>query len=413
MGFQFVHVEAYSRRASTKVSNRKAKAAKQVGRVAVSERRSMREVIAEAEREPGNHPHVSVPQPPVLLHGVMPCQVEAEALAWCKQNRDAKGRTMRADGLCLAAGVVSVPADLSPQQWIDFKRDALAWLRDQYGDCLRSVVEHTDEPHPHLHFYVVPRPGERFESIDLGRAAAKEAAEAGQVKGEQNRAYKQAMRHWQDSFFNSVAVMHGLTRVGPRRRRLSRSEWWAEQQVARAVVLARERADQVEKDLVEQAQEKAKQVVAQHDHAVAVTAEIERRAQAVKDGRKALKLERAAIATERRELAESRRRWERAGAKVGVVVAAVREAITGPVRKLRARIEALQHEQAGAIKAAAAEGLAKGRAESERERADLRRDLRARDADLSSLRRQLGVPEDGAGHRHAVKAQPGRFKKTV
>ena len=90
---------------------------------------------------------------------------EAAKLAhdWADSSQDAKGRKLRADGLALAAGVVSLPAE-QRQDWPRFREATVAWLRQQYGERLRSVVEHTDEAHPHLHFYAVPLPGERFSA---------------------------------------------------------------------------------------------------------------------------------------------------------------------------------------------------------------------------------------------------------
>ena len=91
----------------------------------------------------------------------------------------------------------------------------MAWLREQYGERLRSVVEHTDEAHPHLHFYAVLPAGERFEVLHPGRQAASEKARQGAKKGAQNAAYKQAMVGWQDGFQRAVAAHFGLTRRGP------------------------------------------------------------------------------------------------------------------------------------------------------------------------------------------------------
>lgn len=150
----------------------------------MAEKRSMREVIAEAEREFGNFPHVMSPAAPVLIFGVMPSVGEAEATSWAEHAQDAKGRSLRSDGLCLAAGVISAPATFTEQQWTAMRSDALKWLEQKYGNCLKSVIEHTDEAYPHLHFYVVPKVGQRFESIDEGRAASKQAAGQGLVKSE-------------------------------------------------------------------------------------------------------------------------------------------------------------------------------------------------------------------------------------
>ncbi|HDR9122905.1 TPA: hypothetical protein QDB15_006822 [Burkholderia vietnamiensis] len=172
------------------------------------------------------------PQPPTVLYGATPADAVADAEAWAEGARDAKGRKYRADGLCLLAGVVSLPAS-DQDRWPAYRDAAVEHLRELYGDRLRSVVEHTDEAHPHFHFYVVPRPGERFDDIHAGRKASAEAASRGELKGAQNRAYCEAMRGWQNEFFRSCGMAHGLTRLGPKRQRLSRDEWKAQQAQAR------------------------------------------------------------------------------------------------------------------------------------------------------------------------------------
>lgn len=217
MAYQFAHVESYSRRGSTHGGTAK---------------RSAGEVAAEAMRADGACPHVENPTAPTILHGGSPADAVADAEAWADQARDAKGRKYRADGLVLLAGVVSLPAS-DKDRWPAYRNAALAHLRETYGDRLRSAVEHTDEAHPHFHFYVVPRVGERFDDIHAGRKAAAAAAARGEVKGEQNRAYVEAMRGWQNDLWTACGKAHGLTRFGPRRQRLSRGEWKTQQAQAR------------------------------------------------------------------------------------------------------------------------------------------------------------------------------------
>ena len=220
MGYQFLHLEAYARTGS-----------KQHGQ---PRKWSAREIAAEAMREPDACPHVEQPKPPKLLHGCTPAQAAKLAHDWADSSQDAKGRKLRADGLALAAGVVSLPAE-QRQDWPRFREATVAWLRQQYGERLRSVVEHTDEKHPHLHFYAVPLPGERFEVLHPGRQAAAKKAQEGAKKGAQNAAYKQAMVGWQDDFQRAVAAHFALTRRGPGKRRLTRGAWKAEQEQARSL----------------------------------------------------------------------------------------------------------------------------------------------------------------------------------
>ena len=212
MLYQFIHVESYSRTPPKK------------GKVGGH---SVASVVNEATRDPGSIPHVDNPKPPVYIYGKPLEVLEETCNAWAASMTDAKGRKLRKDALCLVAGVVSMPAETTPEAWEKFKVDAVEHLKKKYGDRLETVVEHTDEDHPHLHFYVVPKLGERFESIHQGKAAA--AEKKGEVKGIQNQAYKAAMRAYQDEFFEEVGIKNGLARIGPGRRRLTREEWKLEQ----------------------------------------------------------------------------------------------------------------------------------------------------------------------------------------
>ena len=224
MGYQFLHLESYARHGS-----------KQHGQ---PRKWSAREIAAEAMREPDACPHVAQPQPPKVLHGCTPAEAAKMAHDWADDSKDARGRKLRADGLALAAGVVSLPSEQA-KDWPRFREATVAWLKQQYGERLRSVVEHTDEAHPHLHFYAVPLPGERFEVLHPGRQAAAKKAQQGAKKGAQNAAYKAAMVGWQDDFAAAVAADFGLARLGPARRRLTRKAWQAEQAQARALAVAK------------------------------------------------------------------------------------------------------------------------------------------------------------------------------
>jgi hypothetical protein len=217
-GFQFLHLESYARRAGS-------------GKAAGHDLAS---IVAEAERAPDACPHVSAPKPPVIHHGCTPAEAAQRAAEWAESARDSLGRKLRIDGLCLAAGVVSFPKE-RVSEWPAYRSAAIDWMRGKYGERLLSVIEHTDEEHPHLHFYCVPLPGERFEEVHPGRKASAEAKARKEKKGAQNSAYQAAMREWQDDFHEKVASAHGLTRLGPRRRRLTREEWRLEQSAHRAL----------------------------------------------------------------------------------------------------------------------------------------------------------------------------------
>ena len=265
MAYQFGHIEGYAREAGKgKTGNH-----------------SMASIVAEAERTDGACPHVATPVPPTLLYGVSPSEALTLAESWASQAKDARGHKLRKDGLCLLGGVVSLPADVPEKTWDKYKAQTLKWLKAEYGDCLKSVIEHTDEPHPHLHFYVVPRVGERFDSIHDGlRAAAlanpargnrklsKEAKTAGKKKA--GLAFAEAMRLWQDRFFKAVSAKFGFTRLGPRRRRLTRAEWKAEQRASKL------QAEAVQKEQEELLKAKTNIMATQEAAQKAIAASVEK-----------------------------------------------------------------------------------------------------------------------------------------
>lgn len=228
--YQFVHIESYSRTApksSKKGSNW-----------------NVANIVAEGNREAGAIPHIESPELPVLLHGKPLDELNGTCEDWASSMKDARGHKLRKDALCLVAGVVSAPHDIAKDDWDAFKLEVIEWLKEKYGDRLETVIEHTDESHPHIHFYVVPKPGERFEVIHDGKAAALDAKSNGALKGEQNGAYKQAMRQFQDEFYDKVGIDHGFTRIGPGKRRLTREEWKLEQIQAAAAAHAISKANE-------------------------------------------------------------------------------------------------------------------------------------------------------------------------
>lgn len=257
MSYQFIHVEAYSRTAG---------AGKAGGR-------SMGNVLDEADRKEGNCPHIDPEKladpdlAPEVLYGYSLENVEKIANKWAEQAKDARGHALRKDGHCLLGGIISFPREEGQEAWNSFKTDATKWLKKEYGNSLRSVVEHKDESHPHLHFYCVPERDKSFSSVHKGQEAARQAKSNGLKKGEQNLAYKDAMREFQDKFNEDVGQKHGLARIGPGDRRLTREEWKKEQTQAKSLQKAKEKAISIENNaldkadgIVNQAEEKAQKI---------------------------------------------------------------------------------------------------------------------------------------------------------
>lgn len=217
-GYQFMHVEAYGRSAGKGKTH------------------TVRSIVNEANRVPGNFgDDIKDPKPPIHIYGKPLEELEATCDAWAEGTRDSIGRKARKDAVCLLAGVFSAPRhQTSPEEWEKLKNDAISFFVKKYGDRLQTVVEHVDEGHPHCHFYVVPRPGERFDSIHEGyRAVAGMPKDA--PKRDKRRAMSEAMRGVQDEYFDNVGAPNGQARIGPGRRRLERGEWKAEQHAMESI----------------------------------------------------------------------------------------------------------------------------------------------------------------------------------
>lgn len=206
-GIQFVHISVYSLHPPKKTSR------------GADRKWAVRDVLAEASREPQACLHVPRPRPPNLLHGPSLAELEAEIGAIHARSTDAAGRRLRKDASVLLAGVASYPrGGIEYGYW---KQCTLEWLQIEFGEHLRTVVEHTDEAHPHLHFYVVNPDGGNVKDLHPGFRAAKGA----QTPKEQRLAYSTAMRAFQDRFWEHVAGPSGLARLGPGRQRMSRAQW--------------------------------------------------------------------------------------------------------------------------------------------------------------------------------------------
>ncbi|MGR9310699.1 plasmid recombination protein [Rhizobium leguminosarum] len=238
MGYQFIHLETYSRKADAKG-------------------RSTDFIFAEASRKPEASVHVPNPLPPVVVYGVgieaVQGMHDAATAAATINVMGGHVRKLARDKKTLHTVVASHPftmdeirADPAKQREAEeWEKRTISWLRSQYGDDLKSVIRHEDESHYHLHAYVVPvdEPGMSALKYHPGVSAKREIMAVGPAQGEDakglskraDKAYKAAMREWQDSYHEAVAVPCGLTRLGPQRRRLSREEWQREQVQAKAL----------------------------------------------------------------------------------------------------------------------------------------------------------------------------------
>lgn len=246
MAYQFIHLESWSRKPD-------------------AAGRSTDFIFDEASRRPLASVHVAEPKPPTVIYGVDLDEVRQmhDAAAATAMTPGARGKLRKLDSKqkTLHTVVASHPytveevlADPKKAAEVrEWERRTVAWLREQYGPALKSVIRHMDEKQWHIHAYVLPThdPQMRAGVYHPGVTAKKAVKAAGPRDGEDAKvlnkradvAYKSAMREWQDSYHESVAVHCGLTRIGPARRQLTREQWKAEQAQAKALKNAVERAE--------------------------------------------------------------------------------------------------------------------------------------------------------------------------
>ena len=328
--YQFAHIQWAARVRSNKQSS-----VEQNGMKTRDVGWSAQDLADEAERMPHACEHVESPQPPTLVYGVMPSQAVAEATAWggqATEGRDKRRTKLRSTSPVIAAGVVSLPSSMI-DVWPAYRDEVVEALKERYGDRLRSVVEHLDEAHPHMHFYLVPKPGEQFGAVHEGYQARNEERKKG-PGAKVRTAYQDAMKGWQDWLHERVSSRFGLLRLGPKRERLSRQEYKRQQDLAKA---------QAELEAAERIRREAEK-----DHQTIIALQEEVRA-----GLATIEQQQAELAGELRDIRRERRELERQ-----------KEALTAEQQQrkeeLDAREEAVKAERAG-LKRAFTEARTEGR----------------------------------------------------
>ncbi|WP_233253469.1 plasmid recombination protein [Paracoccus binzhouensis] len=153
-------------------------------------------------------------------------------------------RSIRSDTHVMIGSVFSFPdpvGELDQVEYLCWRRDVIAFAKvDAARNAAEvlSIIEHLDEAHPHVHVLAVPLCADNNLRMDAKRCqegfrTQSEHAQKG-WSGSPSRSYKQAMRGWQDRYHAEVGAKYGQARTGPRRRRLDRAAWKAEQERLKA-----------------------------------------------------------------------------------------------------------------------------------------------------------------------------------
>jgi hypothetical protein len=276
------------------------------------------------------------------------------------QVEGGKPRKIRQDQATLMTCISSYPATVAecaadPVKAAardDWQRRTVEWARSCWGDDLVSVVRHDDESHPHLHMLMLPAdPAMRANMLhpgwmakhDAKDQAAGDGVDAKTVNKLGDRAYVEAMRKFQDGYWQEVGLPCGLARIGPAKRSLSRSEWNAEQNRAshvgglvRAAEAARTEVAQASQVIDGAAERQAKAEAAEQRarHAVAQAKQL------------AIAAREAADAAEARRVA-AERHAEQVALKARTVVARARHSAGEIVIAAAAEAEATRRRSSG------------------------------------------------------------------
>jgi chaperonin cofactor prefoldin len=224
-GYQFAHTQTYSLKGN-KVN------------------RSVKDVLGENSRQIGQANHVENVKPPVIRFGVDPMEllpIIEQRIADAKANLKGTGKRIQSNTHVMEGSVFSHPYTVDElRNDKDAQKKYVAWRNDMIKYAINdansrgletlSVVEHLDESHPHIHVLNIVKPSDDNPRLDAknchaGHRASKLSQANGDNPKQQMAEYRSAMKKWQDDIWENVSAKHGLTRIGPRKRRLTRSEW--------------------------------------------------------------------------------------------------------------------------------------------------------------------------------------------
>ena len=239
MAYQFIHYETYN---ATEA----------------------RKEIGEGTRQPGFCPHVLNPQQPTILYGstdgladkIDAAKASARRLI-TQKTRSGEVKTferpLRDTENVVLFGVASWErgwSEKNPRLYEESKKKVLKKLQRDYGDQLQAVVFHDDEEQPHLHWWVLAKDCDISNVCPAFAAEKKLDKSRSKNTGKERAAVRlQALKEFQLEWNREVFADAGLTKDGPKRRRLSRVEYKAESETLNIVSKAKLKAEDTAKNL--------------------------------------------------------------------------------------------------------------------------------------------------------------------
>jgi Plasmid recombination enzyme len=239
---QFIHQESYSLKASKVRAKGKYSGKEQ--------KTSVNGVCGEVDRLEGFHDHVENSKTPEVLYGCTGMQLFSNIeKSWKKQEEENKKEgkpSRRKDVSVMCSGVLSYPNKEIDDDFFEWQADCCNYLKEKYGDKLKTVIFHEDEENPHLHYLLCDLKTLSVIGLDPAKTEQKKLrdwqetwfkANGGYYESELKNGKKQkkkpplppdelgiktqsdALKALQDDFYNNVGIKHGHERkIGARDR---------------------------------------------------------------------------------------------------------------------------------------------------------------------------------------------------
>ncbi len=248
---QFFRVQCYSRSLAKNFKTEKKDGKGNI--VAKDGRRwTVADIAAEVDRQEGHIPHVPHSKPPFVVAGAPASEVPRICDEVVEGKTQNGGKAIRKDTPVLLSAIYSLPvrADAYEEnsEFCDaFIVDAMKWHEEQYGKIV-SCIRHIDEGFVHYHCMSASEDARGLiPGYVAKRAEYDKQIKAGTSKNEalklSHKAYVDAMKVVQDSYYAEVAVKYGMDRYGSRRMRYAPGE-------VRQKRMDRERQANILRDLI-------------------------------------------------------------------------------------------------------------------------------------------------------------------
>ncbi|SMC27646.1 Plasmid recombination enzyme [Andreprevotia lacus DSM 23236] len=166
-------------------------------------------VLGEAMRTRRFSRHLENPHPPEVLLGSFE-HAKQRVNTYPLNTKNSKGHALRKDANILLGIVFSIPRhwkNESENRFKEWRDNSLDFFKNLYGNRIVLAVQHNDESQPHIHIFVVPHDGEKYDTIrpdNFGCSANTKVISRSEKKGN--------VKSWQSHYYDHVSVKFALDR---------------------------------------------------------------------------------------------------------------------------------------------------------------------------------------------------------